>query len=46
MSLAPQTAGAIIAIQYGLDAGRITLMVGAGTILSFGTAPILWHFFH
>lgn len=44
--MAPQIGGAIVAIQYGLDADLITLMVGAGTILSFGTAPILWHFFH
>jgi malate permease and related proteins len=44
--MAPQIGGAIVAIQYGLDANLITLMVGIGTILSFITAPILWHFFH
>ncbi len=44
--MAPQIGGAIVAIQYGLDAKLITLMVGIGTILSFVTAPVLWYFLH
>lgn len=44
--MAPQIGGAIVAIQYGLEPNLVSLMVGIGTILSFATAPILWHFFH
>ncbi len=44
--MAPQIGGAVVAIQYGLDADLITLMVGVGTILSFVTAPVLWYFLH
>ena len=44
--MAPQIGGAIVAMQYGLDASLITLMVGIGTILSFLTVPIWWYLFH
>jgi predicted permease len=44
--MAPQIGGAIVAVQYGLNANLITLMVGIGTILSFVTAPVLWYFLH
>jgi len=44
--VAPQNGGAIVAVQYGLNANVITLMVGIGTILSFVTAPVLWYFLH
>jgi predicted permease len=44
--MAPQVGGAIVAIQYGLDAKLITLMVGIRMILSFITAPVLLYFLH
>jgi predicted permease len=37
--MGPQIGGAIVASQYGLDTGLVTLMVGAGTLLAFITAP-------
>lgn len=44
--MAPQIGGSIVAIQYGLDAELVTLMVGVGTILSFATLPAWWYVFH
>lgn len=44
-AMAPQIGGAIVAIQYGLNAQLITLMVGVGTILSFATLPLWWSAF-
>ena len=44
-AMAPQIGGAIVAIQYGLNAQLITLMVGIGTVLSFLTLPLWWHLF-
>ena len=44
--MAPQIGGSIVAIQYGLDAKLITLMVGVGTVLSFATLPGWWYMFH
>ena len=44
--MAPQIGGAIVAMQYGLDASLITLMVGLGTILSFLTVPMWWYLIH
>lgn len=41
-AMAPQIGGAIVAMQYGLDASLITLMVGVGVVLSFLTLP-LWY---
>ena len=41
-AMAPQVGGSIVAIQYGLNAQLISLMVGVGTFLSFVTLP-LWH---
>jgi predicted permease len=41
-AMAPQIGGAIVAMQYGLSASLITLMVGVGVILSFLTLP-LWY---
>ena len=43
--MAPQIGGSIVAIQYGLNAPLISLMVGVGTVLSFITLPIWWHIF-
>jgi predicted permease len=40
--MAPQIGGAIVAIQYGLNAPLISLMAGVGTVLSFVTLP-LWN---
>jgi predicted permease len=45
-AMAPQIGGSIVAIQYGLNASLITLMVGIGTILSFLTLRGWWYFFH
>lgn len=36
----PMIGGSIVAIQYGLDAKLITLMVGVGTIVAFLTLPM------
>ena len=44
-AMAPQIGGAIVAIQYGLNAPLISLMVGVGTILSFVTLPLWWNVF-
>jgi predicted permease len=43
--MAPQIGASIVAIQHGLDAQLISLMVGIGTILSFLTLPIWWNVF-
>lgn len=39
--MAPQIGASIVAIQHGLNAELISLMVGVGTVLSFITLP-LW----
>ena len=44
-AMAPQIGGAIVAIQYGLNAPLISLMVGVGTVLSFVTLPLWWKAF-
>ena len=44
-AMAPQIGGSIVAIQYGLNAPLISLMVGVGTVLSFITLPFWWHVF-
>jgi predicted permease len=41
-AMGPQIGGAIVAMQYGLNAPLITLMVGIGITLSFLTLPI-WY---
>ena len=41
-AMGPQIGGAIVAMQYGLNAPLITLMVGIGITLSFVTLPI-WY---
>jgi predicted permease len=38
-AMGPQIGGAIVASQYGLNTSLVTLMVGAGTLLAFITAP-------
>lgn len=37
-----QIGGAIVAMQYGMDPGLVTLMVGIGILRSFLTLP-LWY---
>jgi predicted permease len=44
-AMAPQIGASIVAIQYGLNAPLISLMVGVGTVLSFLTLPIWWNVF-
>ena len=44
-AMAPQIGGSIVAIQYGLNAQLISLMVGIGTVLSFVTLPVWYHIF-
>ncbi len=44
-AMAPQIGASIVAIQYGLNAQLISLMVGIGTLLSFLTLPIWWNVF-
>ncbi len=44
-AMAPQIGGSIVAIQYGLNPRLISLMVGAGTVLSFITLPLWWTLF-
>jgi malate permease and related proteins len=44
-AMAPQIGASIVAIQYGLNAQLISLMVGIGTVLSFLTLPIWWNVF-
>jgi len=39
-AMAPQIGGSIVAIQYELDASLISLMIGAGTVLSFVALPL------
>jgi malate permease and related proteins len=39
-AMAPQIGGAIVAMQYGLNAPLVTLMVGIGVTLSFLTLPV------
>jgi predicted permease len=41
-AMGPQIGGAIVAMQYGLNAPLVTLMVGIGITLSFLTLPI-WY---
>jgi malate permease and related proteins len=41
-AMGPQIGGAIVASQYGLNPGLVTLMVGAGTLLAFVTASGWW----
>jgi predicted permease len=41
-AMGPQIGGAIVAMEYGLSASLITLMVGIGIALSFLTLP-LWY---
>ncbi len=41
-AMGPQIGGAIVAMQYGMSAPLITLMVGVGIALSFATLP-LWY---
>lgn len=41
-AMGPQIGGAIVASQYGLNPALVTLMVGAGTVLAFMTAPGWW----
>jgi len=43
-AMGPQIGGSIVAIQYGLNAPLISLVVGIGTILSFITLPFWWAF--
>jgi malate permease and related proteins len=38
-AMPPQVGGSIVAIQYGLDAKLISLMVGVGTVAAFLTLP-------
>jgi malate permease and related proteins len=38
-AMPPQLGGSIVAIQYGLDAKLISLMVGVGTVAAFLTLP-------
>jgi predicted permease len=40
--MAPQVGASIVAIQYGVDARLISLLVGVGTLLSFVTLPAWW----
>ena len=44
-AMPPQIGGAIVAIQYGLNAQLISLMVSIGVLLSFATLPLWWHAF-
>lgn len=39
-AMPPMIGGSIVAIQYGLDAKLITLMVGIGTVAAFLTLPM------
>ena len=41
-AMGPQVAGGIVAVQYGLNARLVTLMVGIGVTLSFVTLPFWW----
>lgn len=44
-AMGPQIGASIVAIQYGLDAELISLVVGVGTVLSFVTLPLWWQIF-
>jgi malate permease and related proteins len=44
-AMPPQIGGSIVAIQYGLDARLISLMVGIGTVAAFLTLPAWWRAF-
>jgi hypothetical protein len=44
-AMPPQIGGSIVAIQYGLDARLISLMVGIGTVAAFLTLPVWWRAF-
>ena len=44
-AMGPQIGGAIVAMQYGLNASLISLAVGIGTVLSFVTLPLWWTLF-
>jgi predicted permease len=44
-AMPPQIGGSIVAIQYGLDARLISLMVGVGTVAAFLTLPLWWRAF-
>ena len=39
-AMPPQIGGSIVAIQYGLDARLISLMVGIGAVAAFLTLPV------
>ena len=41
-AMAPQVGASIVAIQYGLNARLISLLVGVGTLFSFVTLPAWW----
>ena len=41
-AMGPQIGGGIVAVQYGLNAPLVTLMVGLGISLSFVTLPLWW----
>ena len=41
-AMGPQVAGGIVAAQYGLNSPLVTMMVGAGIVLSFVTLPFWW----
>jgi predicted permease len=43
-SMAPMITAGVVAIEYGLDAELVSLMLGIGIPLSFFTVPILAHF--
>ena len=44
-AMPPQIGRSIVAIQYGLDARMISLMVGIGTVAAFLTLPAWWRVF-
>jgi malate permease and related proteins len=44
-AMPPQIGGSIVAIQYGLDARLISLMVGIGAVAAFLTLPVWWRAF-
>jgi predicted permease len=44
-AMPPQIGRSIVAIQYGLDARLISLMVGIGTVAAFLTLPAWWRAF-
>lgn len=44
-AMPPQIGSAIVAMQYGLNAELITLMIGIGTVLCFLTLPVVFYLF-